>query len=129
MAESTNGTSAPALCNSAKDFLEHSYDYIIVGGGSAGLVLAARLTENPNVHVGVLEAGKNKMADMMVNVPVLFTKMLGDPEYDWNMKSVPQASLVVQGFRYLSNSCRKGIEIWSMRRCVGRCSEDRVPSM
>lgn len=87
-----NGTSSQALCSSAANFLQHSYDYIVIGGGTAGLVLAARLTENPNVHVGVLEAGKNRMNDMMVNIPALFPKMLGDPEYDWKMSTVPQVS-------------------------------------
>src|SRR6202034_678524 len=46
----------PALC-SIDDFLKHEYDFIIIGGGTAGLCVAARLTEIPNVQVGVLEAG------------------------------------------------------------------------
>ncbi len=37
------------------------FDYIIVGGGTAGLVLAARLTEDPNVQVIVLEAGEKRL--------------------------------------------------------------------
>lgn len=45
-----------ALC-SVEDFLKHDYDFIVVGGGTERLVVAARLTESPNVHVGVLEAG------------------------------------------------------------------------
>ena len=38
-----------------------TYDYMIVGGGTAGLVLAARLTEDPAVHVAVLEAGEKRL--------------------------------------------------------------------
>lgn len=38
-----------------------SYDYVIIGGGTAGLVLAARLTEDPNVSVAVLEAGEARL--------------------------------------------------------------------
>ncbi len=37
------------------------FDYVIIGGGTAGLVLAARLTENPAVRIIVLEAGENRL--------------------------------------------------------------------
>jgi choline dehydrogenase-like flavoprotein len=86
-----NRHESSAIC-SLDEFLRHSYDYLIVGGGSAGLVLAARLSEEPNVMVGVLEAGKNKMADPLVRTPAAFMKMVGNPEYDWNLKSVPQVT-------------------------------------
>ncbi|KAL0260893.1 hypothetical protein SLS55_004585 [Diplodia seriata] len=64
-ANGANGAShaLPDLVTSASAFLEHDYDYVIIGGGTAGLVLAARLTENPDISVGVLEAGKNKLDD------------------------------------------------------------------
>lgn len=75
---------------SAEEFSKQEFDYIICGGGTAGLCIAARLTENPDVTVGVIEAGKNKLGDMMVDVPALFIQMLGNPEYDWNYKTVPQ---------------------------------------
>lgn len=38
-----------------------TYDYVIVGGGTAGLVLASRLTEDPAISVAVLEAGENRL--------------------------------------------------------------------
>ena len=80
----------PALATSAEDFLAHDYDYIIVGGGTAGLVVAARLTENENVKVGVLEAGKNRLGDMLVDCPAMFLQMFNNPEYDWAFMSEPQ---------------------------------------
>ena len=42
---------------SPTDFTSCHFDYLIIGGGTAGLVVAARLSENPTINVGVLEAG------------------------------------------------------------------------
>ena len=85
-----NGDHLPALATSAEDFLKHKYDFVIVGGGTAGLVVAARLTENEDVTVGVLEAGKNRLGDMLVDSPAMFLQMFNNPEYDWQFKTVPQ---------------------------------------
>ena len=46
-----NGNSLPALHSTAEEFLKHDYDFIICGGGTAGLVVAARLTENEDISV------------------------------------------------------------------------------
>lgn len=51
--------------------IPHSADYIIVGGGTAGLVLAARLSEIPNKSIIVLEGGKNLLQDPRVDTPGL----------------------------------------------------------
>ncbi|KAF7934744.1 uncharacterized protein EAE98_002789 [Botrytis deweyae] len=66
--------------------------YIIVGGGTSGLVVANRLTENPDVHVLVLEAGVNRNDDPRVQVPAFWTTLLGS-EADWQFRSVPQPGL------------------------------------
>lgn len=76
-----------------EEFITKTYDYIICGGGTAGLVLAARLTENPNVSVGVLEAGGNALNDILVDAPNMFTQLWGKPQYDWDFKTVPQVQI------------------------------------
>jgi choline dehydrogenase-like flavoprotein len=84
-----NGRPSSALC-SIEEFISHSYDYVVIGGGTAGLCVAARLTEDPDVHVGVLEAGENRLDDKNVLTPSLFPTLPGRPEYDWMMESIPQ---------------------------------------
>jgi choline dehydrogenase len=75
---------------SAADFAAKSFDYIIVGGGTAGLVLAARLTENPSITVGVIEAGLDRSDDILVRIPLLHLQLYEKPEYDWLFKTAPQ---------------------------------------
>jgi choline dehydrogenase-like flavoprotein len=83
------GHEGSALC-SVEEFVKHKYDFVVVGGGTAGLCVAARLTEDSNMTVGVLEAGENRMDDKAVSTPGLYPTMIGRPEYDWCMTSVEQ---------------------------------------
>ena len=83
------GTSS-SVFPSIDDFVKHEYDYLVLGGGTAGLVVAARLSENPEVTVGVIEAGKNKLGDMLVDTPAMFREMFGNEDYDWKYKTTPQ---------------------------------------
>jgi choline dehydrogenase len=73
-----------------EDFISKSYDYIVCGGGTAGLVVAARLSENPDITVGVLEAGGSGLDDVLIDAPNLFLQLYGKPQYDWAYKTVPQ---------------------------------------
>lgn len=68
------------------------YDYIIIGGGSAGCVLANRLSENPDNKVLLLEAGgpdKNKY----IHIPTAFYKLFRT-QYDWGYFSTSQDALL-----------------------------------
>ena len=67
------------------------FDFVVIGGGTAGLVVAARLTENPNVNVVVLEAGDSYIGDPRINLPAGWPALLGT-EADWNFKTTPQVS-------------------------------------
>lgn len=79
-------------------FLASPFDYIIIGGGTAGLVLAARLSEAQDIRVGVLEAGKSRLDDPLVDSPANVGKALHNAEYDWIYKSTPQACGPLQRF-------------------------------
>lgn len=67
---------------------DKGYDYVIVGGGSAGCVLAARLSENPDVRVFLLEAGK-KDTHPYIHMPVGFAKLTAGP-MTWGLETTPQ---------------------------------------
>lgn len=68
------------------------YDFIIVGGGTAGLTVASRLSENNKVQVLVIEAGHDNSNDPLVLTPGRMSEQWGQPKYDWNFTSTPQVS-------------------------------------
>jgi choline dehydrogenase-like flavoprotein len=68
--------------------MAQGFDYVIVGGGSAGCVLAARLSENPDARVCLIEAG-GKDTHPLIHMPVGFAKMTAGP-LTWGMRTVPQ---------------------------------------
>jgi choline dehydrogenase len=65
-----------------------TFDYVIVGAGAAGSVLANRLTEDPNVSLCVLEAGPPDR-NPWIHIPAGFTKTLFDPGFTWQFKTEP----------------------------------------
>jgi choline dehydrogenase len=67
-----------------------SFDYIIVGAGSAGCVLAARLTEDPDIRVAVVEAG-GRDNHVWLNMPAGILNLRSSPAFDWGYYSQPIA--------------------------------------
>lgn len=65
-------------------------DFVIVGGGLAGLVVAARLTEDPETTVLVLEAGKDHSSDPRIRTPAFWISLLGQEDFDWDYRSTEQ---------------------------------------
>jgi choline dehydrogenase len=70
------------------------FDYIIVGGGSAGSALAARLSADPTTRVLVLEAGRSDYRwDPFIHMPAALTFPIGSQFYDWKYESEPEPHL------------------------------------
>ena len=94
--------------------MQHSYTHIVVGAGSAGCIVASRLSENDTYNVLLIEAGPDYGASGQVppsvansrRVPMRGQSEIYDPSIDWNLKAkmpdsslmaVPQAKLVGGG--------------------------------
>lgn len=79
--------------------LEGEFDYVIVGAGTAGCVLANRLTEDPDVSVLLLEAG-GKDDYHWIHVPVGYLYCIGNPRTDWLYKTQAEAGLNGRSLSY-----------------------------
>jgi len=74
--------------------VQERFDIVIVGGGSAGCVLANRLSEDPSTRVLVLEAGRPDWRfDVFLHMPAALTFPIGSPLYDWGYQSEPEPFL------------------------------------
>ena len=69
-----------------------TFDYVVIGGGTAGLVVAARLSEDVNSSVAILEAGEDYSAESRVLTPGLASTLRGS-DLDWSFETVPQSEL------------------------------------
>ncbi len=79
--------------------VEGEFDYIIVGAGSAGCVLANRLSADPSKRVLLLEAG-GRDNWIWFHIPVGYLFAIGNPRADWLMKTEPEAGLNGRSLNY-----------------------------
>ncbi len=79
--------------------IEGEFDYIIVGAGSAGCVLANRLSANPSKRVLLLEAG-GRDNWIWFHIPVGYLFAIGNPRSDWMFKTAPQPGLNGRSLNY-----------------------------
>lgn len=75
------------------------YDYIVVGAGTAGCLLANRLSEDPDVSVALLEAG-GRDNYIWVHIPVGYLYCHGNPRVDWGYKTAPEDGLNGRSLNY-----------------------------
>ncbi|KAL7932466.1 GMC oxidoreductase [Trichoderma chlorosporum] len=77
---------------SVDDFTRQSFDFLVIGGGTAGLVVASRLAQDGNFTIGVLEAGGTVDGREEIDIPGYIAKSVGS-DIDWKFRTTPQAGL------------------------------------
>jgi choline dehydrogenase-like flavoprotein len=68
------------------------FDFIVVGGGTAGCVVATRLSEDPSLRVALVEAGGSNR-NFFVTTPATVAAVIGHQEFNWGLSTVPQDAL------------------------------------
>lgn len=119
-----------------------AFDYIIVGAGSAGCVLANRLSADPNVQVALLEAG-GPDTNPVIHMPIGYGKSLHDPKLSWKFYTQPEpemqgrrhplprgkvlgGSSSLNGMIYIRGH-REDFNTWSNLGCTGWGWDDILP--
>ncbi|KAF5356626.1 hypothetical protein D9758_008257 [Tetrapyrgos nigripes] len=76
--------------STAAEVAGKSFDFVVVGGGTAGLAVAARISENPDVSVLVLEAGAANFDHPLITKSSQHAVQFGNPDLDWGFQTIPQ---------------------------------------
>ncbi|TDL21816.1 GMC oxidoreductase [Rickenella mellea] len=106
------------MTNTIEEVANQTFDYVIVGGGTAGLTLAARLTEDPTIKVVVIEAGPEHLNDPAILTPAPPGLTMNNPKYAWPFKTIPQSGLgdremPMQRGRMLGGSSALNFLLWN----------------
>ena len=107
--------------------LEGDYDYIVVGAGSAGCVVANRLSADPSKRVLLLEAG-GKDDWIWFHIPVGYLFAIGNPRADWMFETTPQPGLNGRTLAYPRGKVLGGSSAINAMITVG-CDALRVQRM
>jgi choline dehydrogenase len=75
-----------------KTAVQDTFDYIVIGAGSAGCVVAARLSESQRYHVLLVEAG-NRDRNLWIRVPMGYSRLIANPHLNWMYESEPEPEL------------------------------------
>jgi choline dehydrogenase len=82
-------------------------DYVIVGAGSAGCVLANRLSEDPGAKVILIEAGGSDRSPY-IHIPAGFMKLLDHPTFTWGFHAEPDVGTAGRAILYPAGRCSAG---------------------
>ncbi|UTW58051.1 choline dehydrogenase [Kordiimonas sp. SCSIO 12603] len=121
---------------------EKTFDYIVIGAGSAGCAMASRLTENPNISVLLLEAGERDNT-MKIDMPAMIIDVVPPNKYNWSYFTEPQPKLnnremywprgkvlggssAINGLLYVRGHARDYDE-WAQLGCTGWSFDDVLP--
>ena len=111
------------MAEELKSFLGQRFTHIVVGGGTAGLVVATRLSENPDVVVGILEAGPTAFDDPSINVPGRFGESLGS-KLDWQFETTKQPGLNGKSLAFNRGKVLGGSSALNFMTWNRGCAED-----
>ncbi|MBT2303010.1 choline dehydrogenase [Variovorax paradoxus] len=122
--------------------VEEEFDYIVVGAGSAGCVLAGRLSEDPATRVLLLEAGPPDKS-LWIHLPIGYGKTMWSPTYNWRFETDPDPNMngrriywprgktlggssSINGLIYIRGQ-REDYDHWAALRNAGWSYEDVLP--